>query len=443
MTDVLATPPETKMDPDREMSAAAKAVAQQIVDPSIHADMPALDAAFAKLRAEDPVAWCEPEGFRPFWAITKHADIMEVSRQNALFTNGEREILSPHEMEKQTYGTLGGPHLVKTLVQLDDPIHYKLRHLTLDWFTPHNVKTRDEAVRKIAKEFVDKMEDMGGECDFQKDIGLYFPLRVIMQILGVPEADEPLMLKLTQEMFGGQDEDFMRDKSLIETGDAAQGLESIQQTLAEFFMYFDSMTKDRRAAPKDDVATVIANGLIDDAPIGDLEAMSYYVIVAAAGHDTTSASTGGGIAAILERPDQLEKMMADPKGMSKTAVEEAIRWTTPVRHFMRTAQDDYTLRDKKILKGESLLLCYPSANRDEDVFDDPYEFKVDRSPNKVASFGHGGHMCLGMHLARLEMMALYEELFSRVKSIELAGTPTYTRANFVGGPKSIPIRYSF
>jgi cytochrome P450 len=136
-------------------------------------------------------------------------------------------------------------------------------------------------------------------------------------------------------------------------------------------------------------------------------------------------------------------MMADPIALSRTAVDEAIRWTTPVKHFMRTAQEDYQLRDRLIKKGESLLLCYPSGNRDEEVFDDPYKFKVDRTNNKLISFGYGGHMCLGMHLARLEMQAVYEELFSRVKKIELAGDPTFIKANFVGGPKSIPVHYQF
>ena len=439
----LAVPPPTKKDSSRQMSAAAAATADQIVNPEVYADPKALDEAFARLRAEDPLAWCEPEAFRPFWAVTKHADIMEVSRQNKLFTNGEREMLSYAQAEEQVYARTGGPHLLKTLVQLDDPMHYKLRHLTQDWFMPHKVKARADGVKKIAKEFVDRMEDMGGECDFQRDIALYYPLRVIMQILGVPESDEPMMLKLTQEIFGAQDPDLMREKDLANEGDAEKGLASINQTLAEFFMYFTNITADRRANPKDDVSTVIANGMVDDEPIGQLEAMSYYIIVAAAGHDTTSASTGGGVLGMLQNPEQLKKMMDDPAGVSRTAVDEAIRWTTPVKHFMRTAQDDYELRGKKILAGESLLLCYPSGNRDEDIFEDPFKFRVDRSPNKLISFGHGGHMCLGMHLARLEMQAIYEELFSRIKSIELAGDPSYIRANFVGGPKSIPVRYKF
>ena len=442
-TVALATPPQTKFDPSRTMSQTATETCDLIVTPAFYADHKLQDATFSRLRKEDPLAWCEPEAFRPFWAVTKHADIMEVSRQNALFTNGQREMLSYAAAEAGVYAKFGQPHLLKTLVQLDDPVHYKLRHLTQEWFMPQNVKKREDAIKTIAKQYVDRMEDLGGECDFQRDVALYYPLRVIMQILGVPESDEPMMLKLTQEIFGAQDEDLMRDKSLAQERDVEKGLASIQATLAEFFMYFTAITADRRANPKDDVSTVIANGMIDGEPIGQLEAMSYYIITAAAGHDTTSASTGGGVLAMLQDPDQLKKMMSDPKAYSRTAVDEAIRWTTPVKHFMRTAQDDYTLRGKKVLKGESLLLCYPSGNRDEEVFDEPFKFKVDRSPNKLISFGHGGHMCLGMHLARLEMQAIYEELFSRVKSIELDGEPSFIKANFVGGPKSIPVRYKF
>lgn len=442
-TTTQATPPPTKMDPGRKMSEAAAATCDVITSPEAYANPDRLEAAFRRLRAEDPLAWMEPEGYRPFWAVTKHADIMEISRQNALFTNSQREILSPRETESQVYALMGGPHLVRTLVQMDDPDHYKYRHLTQNWFLPQNVRKRDDAVRSIAKEFVDRMEDLGGECDFVNDIALYYPLRVIMQILGVPVDDEPRMLQLTQELFGAQDPELTRDKEAFEKRDVAAGLAAMQGVLADFFQYFTEMTHNRRANPTDDVATVIANGQIDGQPIGEFEAMSYYVIVAAAGHDTTSASTAGGMLAMLQTPDALAKMMADPKAHSRTCVDEAIRWTTPVKHFMRTAQSDYELRGRKILKGESLMLNYPSGNRDEDVFEDPYTFKVDRSPNRLISFGYGGHMCLGMHLARMEMMALYEELFSRVKSIELAGEPTYISANFVGGPKSIPVRYTF
>lgn len=443
MNTSVAVPPQTKFDPSRTMSEAAARNAEKVVDPAVYAQPEVLHAALKDLRQNDPLAWLEPERYRPFWFVTKHEDIMSISRQNDVFTNFEREMLQPFRTEEKTYAMTGGPHLLHTLVQLDDPKHFKLRHLTQQWFLPQNVKKRSEAVKGIAKEFVDKMEDLGGECDFVSDIALYYPLRVIMQILGVPEEDEPYMLKLTQEIFGAQDEDLSRDREALKNDDATASLAAMQETVADFFAYFTAITKDRRANPKDDVATVIANGEIDGAPIEEFDAMSYYVIVAAAGHDTTSNATSGGVLAMLEDPEQLKAFMTDPQGLSRTAVDESIRWTTPVKHFMRTAQKDVEMRGKTILKGESLFLSYPSGNRDEEVFEDPFKFKVDRSPNKLISFGYGGHMCLGMHLARMEMMALYEELFSRVKSIELAGTPTHIKANFVGGPKSVPVRYKF
>jgi len=442
-TDTTAQPPETKKDPAREMSALGAQTCNRIVDPALYADPPALNDMFARLRREEPLAWMEPDAFRPFWAVTRHGDIMEISRQNSVFTNSEREILTPLETENQVYGIMGGPHLVRTLVQMDDPDHYKYRHLTQQWFLPQNVRTRQDAVRAIAREFVDRMEDLGGHCDFVSDVALHYPLRVIMQVLGVPEADEPRMLKLTQELFGSADEDLTRDKDALASQDVAGNLAAMQDVLADFFQYFTAITHDRRAQPKDDVSTVIANGRIDGESIGEFEAMSYYVIVASAGHDTTSASTGGGLLGLLENPGELAKVMADPKAHSRTLVDEAIRWTTPVKHFMRTAQEDYHLRGQTVRAGESLLLCYPSGNRDEDVFEEPNAFRADRSPNRLISFGYGGHMCLGMHLARMEMQALYEELFSRVKSIELDGEPRHIKANFVGGPKSIPIHYKF
>ena len=193
-TVALATPPQTRFDPSRTMSQKATETCVLIVTPAFYADHKLQDATFARLRREDPLAWCEPEAFRPFWAVTKHADIMEVSRQNALFTNGQREMLSYAAAEEGVYAKFGQPHLLKTLVQLDDPVHYKLRHLTQEWFMPQNVKKREDAIKTIAKQYVDRMEDLGDECDFQRDVALYYPLRVIMQILGVPESDEPMML---------------------------------------------------------------------------------------------------------------------------------------------------------------------------------------------------------------------------------------------------------
>jgi cytochrome P450 len=211
-------------------------------------------------------------------------------------------------------------------------------------------------------------------------------------------------------------------------------------TLLDFFEYFQKLTERRRAHPTEDLGSVIANAEVDGKPIGILEAVGYYVLIATAGHDTTSSAIAGGLHALIEHPDQLQRLR-DDRSLVPTAVEEMIRWVSPVKQFMRTATDDYVLRGVTVRAGESVLLSYPSANRDEDVFDRADVFDVGRDPNRHVAFGFGAHFCLGTHLARMEARALYEELVPRLRSIELAGEPAYMETLFVGGPKHLPIRY--
>lgn len=411
-----------------------------VIDPQSYADDKTLHAALRRLRAENPLGRAELEDFDPFWVVTKHADILEISRSNALFHNGDlATTLAPREIDHKIRAMTGGsPHLVRTLVQMDAPDHPKYRVLTQAWFLPQNIRRLEERIRQIARAHVDHMADLGGECDFVADVALTFPLRVIMEIMGVPEADEPRMLRLTQELFGATDPELNR------TGQAAVDFEAslaaVQGTLADFFMYFNALTEDRRAHPTDDLASVIANGQIDGAPLGPLEAMSYYTIVATAGHDTTSSSTAGAVWGMCEFPGEFAKVKADP-ALIPGLVDEAIRWTTPVKHFMRSATADTELRGRQIAKGDWLFLSYPSGNRDEEVFDDPDTFRADRTEGKHLAFGYGAHLCLGQHLAKMEMRILFEELMARLESVEFAGTPRRAAAGFVGGPKSVPIRY--
>ena len=264
-----------------------------------------------------------------------------------------------------------------------------------------------------------------------------------MEILGVPESDEPRMLKLTQELFGSTDPDLKREPAGAEVpdGDAMDAaLQNLQSVIADFFLYFNAITEARKANPLGDVATVIANGRIDGEPISAFEAMSYYVIVATAGHDTTSSSTAGALWALCDSPSEFAKVKGD-RSLIPGLVDESIRWTTPVKHFMRTATADTELRGRRIAKDDWLMLCYPSGNRDEEVFEDPFTFRADRSPNRHLAFGYGAHLCLGQHLAKMEMRILWEELLPRLKSVAFAGEPRRSQAIFVGGPKSLPIRY--
>ena len=415
-------------------------VANTIVDPTAYADGDRVDRAFAQLRREAPLEVAQPDGFDPFWVVTRHADILEVERQNELFHNGDRAtVVTTIEADKKVREMMGGsPHLVRSLVQMDNPDHFAYRKITQGALLPQNLRALEARIREIARGFIDRMAEHGDRCDFARDVAFLYPLHVIMEVLGVPEADEPRMLKLTQELFGNADPDLNRSGKSVT--DVNEGIDSLQSVVMDFMMYFNAITEDRRAKPREDLASLIANGKINGEPMGHLEAMSYYIIAATAGHDTTSSTTAGALWALAENPEQFARIKADPS-LIPGLVEESIRWVTPVKHFMRTATADAELAGRKIAKGDWMMLSYPSGNRDESVFEAPFEFRADRTPNKHVAFGYGAHICLGQHLARMEMRVLWEELFARLDKVELDGTPTRMVANFVCGPKSVPIRF--
>jgi len=415
-------------------------VAETLVDPRAYADG-RIHQSYAWLRANMPLAVAEPEGFDPFWVVTRHADILEVSRQNDLFHNGDRAttIVGKEGDARVRQMTGGSPHLVRSLVQMDPPDHPKYRALTQAWFMPKNIQGLEGRIREIARASVDKMAASGGRCDFVTEVALHFPLHVIMEILGVPEADEGRMLMLTQELFGAADPELGRQPEDPNAG-LAERMKVMQEVVADFYHYFTKLSVERRAHPTSDLATVIANGQIDGAPISEFEAMGYYMIVATAGHDTTSSTTAGALWGLADNPDQLEWVKAD-LGRVPGLIDEAIRYTTPVKTFMRSATADAEVGGVPVAKDDWLMLCYASGNRDEAVFDDPQSFKAGRSPNKQLAFGYGAHLCLGQHLAKMEMRILYEELLPRLKSVKLAGTPRLSEAVFVNGPKSLPIEF--
>lgn len=412
----------------------------RLVNPDCYADESVL-ADYKALRETDPVHWTEPSGFRPFWSITSHADITSISKANDRFINRLRTYLAPIEAEEWTLAMSGDSHLFRTLVDLDDPEHMKLRRLTHSWFLPPNLKKLEGDIARIAKAHVDHMQSLGSTLDFVNDVALWYPLRVIMKILGLPQSEENTMLRMTQEIFGPQDPDVMaRSRQLTNTAEGSTNTQVDVIALAqEFFAYFGAVTQDRRKTPRDDLATVIALGEIDGRPINPVEATSYYAIVATAGHDTTSSTASGGLRQLIENPGQMARLKADPS-LIPQAVEEMIRWVTPVKHFMRTAKQDAQIGGKTIKAGDALALFYWSGNRDAGVFDAPDRFRIDRNPNPQTAFGNGVHLCLGLHLARMELRALFAELLPRIKSIALAGEPKNTVANFVSGLKTLPVR---
>ncbi|WP_043368623.1 cytochrome P450 family protein, partial [Mycolicibacterium conceptionense] len=304
------------------MDEAAKVLA----DPTAYADDSRLHTALTHLRANNPVAWVDNRPYRPFWAITKHADIMAIERDNELFISEPRPLLATAAADDLAKQQLEAGMGLRTLIHMDDPHHRKVRAIGADWFRPKAMRALKVRVDELAKRYVDKMRDIGPECDFVTAIAVDFPLYVIMSLLGLPEEDFGRMHMLTQEMFGGDDDEYKRDGG---------SLEDQLAVLMDFFAYFSTLTASRRANPTEDLASAIANGTIDGEPLSDVDTASYYVIVASAGHDTTKDAISGGLHALIENPDQLARLQADP-GLMGTAVEEMIRWSTPVKEFMRT-----------------------------------------------------------------------------------------------------------
>ena len=387
------------------------------------------------LRKESPVYWYAQRGHTPFWAITKHEDIMEISSQPDIFSNEAGGIIVLNEAQIQSFieGGSGSPLAqMKTIITMDPPEHRSYRKVASGYFTPRGVTNLDEIVKSSATAIFDELPDEG-EVDFIETIAQKHPLRVLATILGINEEQEERLLVITQELFGGEDPDMQRQGEDREAARKELGM--------EFYTLFDEIIKDRRACPRDDLATMLANAeLSDGCPLGQLETLGYYLIVFTAGHDTTRNALSGALSAFLDHPDQFERLRQDP-GLSKSAVDEIVRWTTPVNYMKRQAVQDYELRGQKIKAGEELALFYCSANRDEDVFEDPFTFDIGRSPNRHLGFGWAEHYCLGAHLAKASMKALTEEMVRRIEWMEPNGERTFISSNFVVGLKTLPVKY--
>lgn len=405
---------------------------QDLLNPAVMGNDSSMYALFDYLREHDPVTYVEHPDFLPFWALTKYDDIKSIGSNNDEFISAPRTVLAPKAMEDLLEANFGTRNGLETLIHMDRPKHLKMRRVTRDWFLPRSINRLDEQIQALAKEYVNKMEDMGGACDFVKDIALLYPVRVIMQILGVPKEDEPKMLRLTQELFGSNDPDQQR----------GENLEDGLLVMTELFNYFNDIIEERKKHPTDDLASIIANAQVDGEPMNNFDQISYFIITATAGHDTTSATIGGGMKAFLEHPEQMQKLAQNPD-LDMNASKELMRWVSPVRHMVRTATQDTQLRDKTIKAGENIALWFPAANRDESVIANANSLDIERDPKVHLAFGHGAHMCLGQHLAVLEVARFFRELLPRVKHMEFAGDPEWVQAFFVGGLKSLPVQYQF
>ena len=425
------------------MSALPSDVARSVIDPHAYAEWNGLLDIFDHLRESAPVALVEPDDgalFEPFWLITRYEDVMRISKDNKTFLNNPKPVVfATRDATEFSRQATGSNMLVDSLVVFDAPIHPKYRKLTQDWFMPRNLAKMEGEIRALANRTVDRMISRGPEIDFVSEVSGPYPLHVVMQILGVPEADEPRMQMLTQKLFGGQDADL--SGTGMENMTPEQVIQLVAGAVKTFEDYFGALAEERRANPTDDVASVIANATVDGKPLPPRDMAGYYIIVATAGHDTTSASTAGAMQALAQDPDQWAQVKAD-RALLAGIVEEAIRWTTPVQHFMRTAAEDVEIGGQQIKAGDWMMINYVAANHDPAQFENPRKFDASRSPNRHAAFGAGAHQCLGLHLARMEMKILFETILDRVESIELAGEPKRATSTFVGGLKSLPLKFN-
>ena len=382
-------------------------------------------AEWTWLRHRAPVFWYERPNVEPFWAITKHADIIELSKQPELFLNAPRLAVFTLDLPPPPEGA------VRHLLNMDPPDHARYRRLSSSWFTPRAIRSMDDKVARVTREVLDAAAETTAG-DFVQDVSARITIAVIAEMLGVPRRDWNLLFRWTNEVIAPQDPEFAKGQTADETGTRAR---------IEVFAYFQELAERRRVEPTDDIVSVVANSRLNDAPLPPVELLSYYFLLVVAGNETTRNAMTGGMLAFLEHPGEWAKLRANPALLDCT-VEEVVRWTTPVIQFGRTATRDYVLRGTTIKKGQTACLFYPSANRDEDVFPDPFVFRVDREPNPHIGFGMGEHVCLGAHLARLELRHAFSQLRDRLEHCELAGRVERLRSSFVGGIKHAPMRWT-
>ncbi len=400
-----------------------------VIGPDTYARHGYPHAAWKRLRQESPIHWFDLPGGVGFWAVTKRADIVQISKQPRRFLNAPRLAVfeggAPVEGERT---------LARHLLNMDPPEHALFRRAASGWFTPRAIERRRSEVERITRELLDEMAGDGEEreADFVADLAAPLTLSVLADMLGVPREDWRLMFRWTNQIAGSSDPEFQAESG------APQG--TVEEARTGLFRYFLQLVEQRRASPRDDMVSVLAGSEIRGAPMPVFEMLSYFLLLVVAGNETTRNAASGGLLALIQNPDEMDKLRRSPD-LVESAVEEVVRWTAPVIQFCRTPAEDVELRGRKIRKGDSLCLFYPSANRDEDVFDEPDRFRVDRDPNPHLGFGIGEHFCLGANLARLELRVIFRELAQRLDEIELAGPFERMRSSFLGGVKRMPIRY--
>ena len=383
---------------------------------------------FSWLRENAPVYHHSEPGGPGFWVITKHADVVTCNRDANTFSSSQSRggvvALEVPTEAMMDAGEAGG----QMMLMMDPPEHTRYRMLVNRGFTPKMIGALEPHIRELTANILDQAI-AAGECDFVVDIAAELPLEVIAELLGVPREDRHKLFDWSNRMIGSEDPEYMVSQ------------ERVFEAQVEMFMYANQLAEDRRAAPRDDIVTRLLEAEVDGDRLSEMDFNLFFLLLAVAGNETTRNAIAHGMNALLENPDQYDRLRADPEGLIGTATDEILRWASPVMYFRRNATRDFELHGETIKEGDKISLWYISANRDEEVFDDPFRFDIARDPNPHIAFGGGGpHFCLGSQLAKLEIRVLFEELVSRVAHVESLGAPDRLRSNFIGGIKHLPVR---
>lgn len=379
--------------------------------------------AWKQLRAECPVYFQnEPHG--GYWAITRHDDIVRCSKDPATFSSfrGGTNI--------EDYAPEDLSNIQMLMVNMDPPQHRKFRNLVRTGFTPRMVRAMEPKVRERVAEILDRADALmaeHGSIDFVREIAAELPLQVIADLIGVPQEDRGMLFDWSNRLIGFDDPEFQTS------------IEDARMAAMEVWMYANTLAESRQGERGDDLVRVLMNAEIDGEKLNEMEFDSFFLLLAVAGNETTRNAISGGMLALLDNPDEYAKLRENP-GLMDTGADEVVRWVTPVMYFRRTATRDVEIRGQMIKENEKICMIYPSANRDEDVFDDPYKFDLARSPNDHLAFGVGEHFCLGASVARLEIRIMFEELAKRYSGIELVGDVRRLRSNFINGYKTMPVK---
>ncbi len=402
------------------------------------------------LRHEDPVHWNDgDERVNGFWSITKHEDVLHISRHPELFSS-EKGIagsgLRPEVMERlladppaaQQARPTGG---TVSIITMDPPRHVKMRRLVNKGFTPRAVNAMEDTIREITNSILDDIAKRG-ECDFVTDVAAQLPLAVICGMVGLEKKDWPLMFELTNSVLGSGDPEYQTEVPEDQRGSAEAQFQTGRSGGIKMIQYFADVLEDRRKNPRaDDLISILLDAEVDGEKLSQGDILAFCFLLILAGNETTRNAISGGLLVLCQNPEEKAKLIGNPELMDST-VEEICRWTSPLHHMSRSVNEDCEIGGKQIMAGERVLMWYLSANRDETVFEDPYRFDIERSPNDHIAFGIGEHFCLGAGFARKEIKVMFEELFRRFPDIDTSGPVERLNSNFINGIKHLPVRFT-